>query len=257
MRRPSYYIFSMFMPLGLITALAFVQFSTGITDKDWFSRVDHSVTLLLTAAAYTSAVASSLPEIGYATLLDKYLLSCMLLLALFVVENPLVRFVATIGDGDNESFDAVMLDRTITIVLGGVWLALHIITAIRAWSAQIHARQRLTEEGLQKQTQKGFKSRRESMQSRLSAMWMPQAVMDGEKGLRVARREGAIGNHTRNGVFGLPKRLATSTQRRNAGGTTSTSESETLAKTKVHKNGATASQQQAAGATHVDNPCSA
>ena len=188
----------MFMPLGLITALAFVQFSTEIGEKSWFVRVDHSVTLLLTAAAYTSAVSSSLPEIGYATLLDKYLLSCLLLLALFVVENPIVRtFVIDDGNMDTISngIDPVMLDRTFSVILGGVWLALHIVTACRAWTAQSHARQMLSEEGLKKASKK-LQVRRETLARRGSLMWMPRAVLDGEQGLRAARREGerAVGD---------------------------------------------------------------
>ena len=192
MRRPSYYILAMFMPLGLITALAFVQFSTDIDDKSWFVRVDHSVTLLLTAAAYTSAVASSLPEIGYATLLDKYLLSCLLLLALFVIESPVVRIatgLTAVQDSSTEpsdnGIDPMTLDRTFSIALGGVWLALHIATTYKACMAQSHARQRLTEEGLQQRIQGQDKGRRGSL------MFLPQAVLDGERGLQVARREGA------------------------------------------------------------------
>jgi hypothetical protein len=56
-----------------------------------YERISHSVTLLLTAAAYASAVAASLPLCHHLTLLDKYLLACVLLLALCVVETPLVR----------------------------------------------------------------------------------------------------------------------------------------------------------------------
>ena len=88
-RKPMYYIFTLFIPLCLISFLASAQFGIDLEDQElWFDRVTHSATLLLTAAAYTSAVASSLPEIGCVWLcLDLSTSGCCALLA-FPFSNP-------------------------------------------------------------------------------------------------------------------------------------------------------------------------
>ena len=221
-RRPSYFLFSMFMPLGIISFLAFVQFSIAIDDPEWFDRVSHSATLLLTSAAYTSSVAEKLPDIGYLTLLDKYLLSCLLLLALCVVESPCVRMLTSLGtrgsdfrDTEGHNLDATrasLIDNTFFAVLGALWLALHCVVAVQAWHAYSQTTHLMTSEGLEElaQTTRKKQARAErfsrsnsgitlsqagtgspNSSSRLSGgarTMMPKAVFDAEKGRQATRR---------------------------------------------------------------------
>ena len=55
--------------------------------RTWLSGLPYvSLTLTLTAAAYKVAIESMTPNIGYLTLLDKYVLGCALFIALTVFE---------------------------------------------------------------------------------------------------------------------------------------------------------------------------
>ena len=54
--------------------------------EDMAVRLTVSLTLTLTAAAYKVAIESMTPNIGYLTLLDKYVLGCALFIALTVFE---------------------------------------------------------------------------------------------------------------------------------------------------------------------------
>jgi len=148
-RRPHYYVGAMFLPLCLISALALVQFSIHVHSGYWYERIAHSVTLLLTAAAYASAVAASLPLCHHLTLLDKYLLACVLLLALCVVETPLVRLLVPVEDFTSDTAkeaanDAATLDRALLATIAAMWVGVHTYFSCWAWNAHRRARRALS-----------------------------------------------------------------------------------------------------------------
>jgi hypothetical protein len=72
------------LPLGVIAMMANMPFLVPLTDMA--VRLTVSLTLTLTAAAYKVAIESMTPNIGYLTLLDKYVLGCALFIALTVFE---------------------------------------------------------------------------------------------------------------------------------------------------------------------------
>jgi hypothetical protein len=83
-RRPGYTLWSVALPVGVIAMMANIQFLVPLTDIT--TRLTVSLTLTLTAAAYKLAIESMTPNIGYLTLLDKYVLGCALFIALTVFE---------------------------------------------------------------------------------------------------------------------------------------------------------------------------
>ena len=94
----------------------------------------HCTALLLTTAAYASAIKSSLPELGYLTMLDKYMLSNLLHLALSVTEGPLALLISgswTVDDSE--------LTRPVHLAVGcthmGLWLLIQVWFGCKASGA--------------------------------------------------------------------------------------------------------------------------
>lgn len=106
----------------------------------------------MTTAAFASSIKGSLPELGYLTLQDKYLLMCSAVLFLCAIETPLVM-LATIGYSNGvvygrfdvevsgaswcvDSFDrSCELDQIMLIVIATLWIgfnAFFIGSALRA-----------------------------------------------------------------------------------------------------------------------------
>eukprot|EP01046_Picozoa_sp_COSAG06_P036925 COSAG06_NODE_4121_length_4549_cov_6.008539_3_plen_209_part_00 len=86
-RRPGYTLWSVVLPVGVIAMMANIPFLVPLTDIHHMAvRLTVSLTLTLTAAAYKVAIESMTPNIGYLTLLDKYVLGCALFIALTVFE---------------------------------------------------------------------------------------------------------------------------------------------------------------------------
>ena len=73
-RRQGYYIFNVLMPLGSLQFLATLQYLLPGDFSRVADRIAYSVTLLLTSAAYKLFVSSTLPDISYLTLIDRYVL---------------------------------------------------------------------------------------------------------------------------------------------------------------------------------------
>ena len=73
-RRQGYYIFNVVLPLGSLQLLAAFQFLLPGSYIRVVDRIAFSSTLLLTSAAYKLFVSSSLPDISYLTLIDRYVL---------------------------------------------------------------------------------------------------------------------------------------------------------------------------------------
>jgi hypothetical protein len=102
-RFPEFYIWNIAVPMLFLTSMGAASFlipADALADK-----LSVSLTLLLTAAAYKIVVSSSLPQISYLTIFDRYVLSCSFFLVLTVIvnviDNALVEHMearyATIG----------------------------------------------------------------------------------------------------------------------------------------------------------------
>ncbi|XP_072180076.1 cys-loop ligand-gated ion channel-like [Diadema setosum] len=117
-RKPSYYMWNVALIMFLITPLAFTSFAV-----DWEApgdRLSVTLTLLLTAVAFKFVVSQSLPNTSYQTLLDYYVLWCMVFLCLVVVQNAAV---SAFYDGSS----AMIFDIVWMAVLGVAIVIVNIV----------------------------------------------------------------------------------------------------------------------------------
>jgi hypothetical protein len=92
-RRPAYYVINIAMPMAIFSLMGALVFM--VPRDDVASRLQVSLTLVVTAATYKFAISSMMPAIAYLTLLDKYIISTSLLIALVVFENGLAGALLT------------------------------------------------------------------------------------------------------------------------------------------------------------------
>ena len=101
-RQSWYYIQNVVFMMAMFTYLGLITFAADITDLG--TRTSNLFTLILTAVAFKFILASSLPKISYNTLLDYYVLICMVTLALMLV-GVIIPFQVSgyhLGNDDND-----------------------------------------------------------------------------------------------------------------------------------------------------------
>ena len=76
MRQYKFYIYNLFLIISLITALTFASFAVEADAPG--DRVQITLTLLLTSVAFKYYAQQFVPTVSYLTLIDKYILSCMI-----------------------------------------------------------------------------------------------------------------------------------------------------------------------------------
>ena len=86
-RKPGYYVWNVLMPMLFISAISLGAFEAPREEVP--DRLSVSMTMLLTAVAFKLQISASTPQIGYLTLLDKYVLYCFFLIAGVCLENIL------------------------------------------------------------------------------------------------------------------------------------------------------------------------
>ena len=91
-RRPQFFLLNVTLPVSLLSLTGLVGFS--IHPLMTPERLDYGVTLTLTLVAYKFAVGSTMPEVTYLTMLDKFELWCTFVVLLFVLESGVLGFVA-------------------------------------------------------------------------------------------------------------------------------------------------------------------
>jgi hypothetical protein len=123
-RKSGFYVSNVVIPMASFSLLSFLSF--GIledgTKMDTSSRLSITLTLLLTAVAYKFVVSSSLPQISYPTLLDRYVWLCLGNILLVAVENvfyPVLVFKLGQRYSGNEYF--------VLLVLVGLFVTSHIV----------------------------------------------------------------------------------------------------------------------------------
>ncbi|XP_072180077.1 cys-loop ligand-gated ion channel-like [Diadema setosum] len=117
-RKPSYYMWNVALIMFLITPLAFTSFAVDREAPE--DRLSVTLTLLLTAVAFKFFVSQSLPNKSYQTLLDYYVLWCMVFLCLVVVQNAAV---SAFYDGPS----ARIFDIVCMAVFGGTSVLVNIV----------------------------------------------------------------------------------------------------------------------------------
>ena len=90
-RKHNFYVFNMAFIMFLITALTFSSFI--INAEEVADRLHVTLTLLLTAIAFKFAVKQHIPPVAYQTLMDKYILSCLVFLFSISVQNAVAGVI--------------------------------------------------------------------------------------------------------------------------------------------------------------------
>jgi len=91
-RRAEFHFYNLFCPMAAFLFMSFASLSVPIDEVG--DRLELTLTLVLTAAAYKLAVTSVSPEVAYNTLLDYYVLGCGGIMTLLVVVNSIVGGIA-------------------------------------------------------------------------------------------------------------------------------------------------------------------
>ena len=114
------------LPMGCLTGLSFTVSSIPLDDVQ--GRLSVTLTLLLTLVAYKLVISAELPAVSYLTILDKYILVCILLLVAVTVESAVSSAVASEA-----------LDRAVLGLMGALFVLLLVVYYwfVRPWATQM------------------------------------------------------------------------------------------------------------------------
>ena len=119
-RKYSYFLYNVVLLMFLITSLSFVSFS--IESSEVGERLGVCLTLLLTAVAFNFVVSGSLPPVSYLTLLDKYVLGCLLFIFTVTID-------ISVG-GSGWISNKKMFDLYSSCALCGLFICIQVIYAM-------------------------------------------------------------------------------------------------------------------------------
>lgn len=88
-RRPNYHLVNVVFPMACFVLMGCCQFAHETSNVE--GRLEYMGAIVLTSTAYKMSVASSIPAIAYVTLLDRYVLACIMICILLVFEAAFVR----------------------------------------------------------------------------------------------------------------------------------------------------------------------
>ncbi|XP_035663086.1 acetylcholine receptor subunit beta-type acr-3-like [Branchiostoma floridae] len=119
-RKTIFYMWNTVLILFVIMGLSFTVFS--IPAEEHKDRLGITFTLLVTTVAFKLVVSQYLPTVSYLTLLDKYVLGCIIFQCSVAVENTLASV-----------FGALLFDRVCGSILGVVFVLAHLIFGRMIW----------------------------------------------------------------------------------------------------------------------------
>ncbi|XP_038058416.1 glycine receptor subunit beta-like [Patiria miniata] len=120
-RKSMYYFWNVALVLMLIVCLSFASFAVNADQPE--DRLSVTLTLLLTAVAFKYVASQALPPISYLTLLDKYVIFCLVFQCLGVCQNAVVSAFTT--PESRALFDAIS-----AYVLVGLLVIVHAVAVI-------------------------------------------------------------------------------------------------------------------------------
>ena len=124
-RHIMYYLVRIFIPLGLLIAVAWVSFFL----RDYTKRVDVSAGNLLAFIAFNFTLGSDLPRLGYLTFLDELMVIAFVFAALTVIYNVIMRRMERLGKERGlalERIDLALLWAYPLLYLISVWIVFQI-----------------------------------------------------------------------------------------------------------------------------------
>ncbi|XP_019633822.1 PREDICTED: neuronal acetylcholine receptor subunit alpha-9-I-like [Branchiostoma belcheri] len=154
-RKSSFYLWNTVLILFIIIALSFTVFSIPLEDhKD---RLGITFTLLLTTVAFKLVVSQYLPTVSYLTLLDKYVLGCVIFQCVVAVQNTVASVIR-----DKEH--ARLFDGVCVGLFGAAVLLAHLVIGIYVWMKRKENSRKLQEVdkkfgGLKEQVDKAYDER--------------------------------------------------------------------------------------------------
>ena len=125
-RTATYYLFNFVLFIFVLVEASITTIA--IPPSDYGGRAGIAFTLLLTIIAFRFVMVSVVPQVDYLTLLDKYNLVAVLMLALVILENFFFSsyfFPLTIDGDENEQ--ALVVDKWFAFTFTLFWFALHIL----------------------------------------------------------------------------------------------------------------------------------
>ncbi|XP_066265838.1 gamma-aminobutyric acid receptor subunit beta-like [Branchiostoma lanceolatum] len=123
-RKTAFYMWNTVLILFVIGALSFTVFS--IKPEEHKDRLGIIFTLLLTTVAFKLVVSQYLPTVSYLTLLDKYVLGCIIFQCSVAVENTLA---SVFKDG----YSAWVFDSVCAAIFAAVVLLAHLVFGRIIW----------------------------------------------------------------------------------------------------------------------------
>ncbi|CAK0883560.1 unnamed protein product [Prorocentrum cordatum] len=125
------YVNKIVITLALVSAAVILAFL--IPSGDLADRLAHATTLFLTAIAFQLVVSTSLPQIDYMTVMDKYIMH----LNVFILSvMGSMSFLGWAGQQDDWEAESIAdLDRYALIVALCMWCAIHGLLGYRGWHA--------------------------------------------------------------------------------------------------------------------------
>jgi len=124
-RYSNYHLSHTVFPIFMIVSGAFGAFFVPIDDVA--DRLSVSLTAMLTAVAFQFNVSNKLPDAGYNTAIDLYILLAFFTMFVVIVENTLISVL-------NEWDDDHNLDRYLGFIMFTLWLGYNVLFYLKSYS---------------------------------------------------------------------------------------------------------------------------
>jgi len=126
-RKWQWYAVNHMVTLGVLATISFGAYSIDI--ESFGSRLSVNLTLLLTIVATKLGLSDSLPKVPYLTVLDKYILACMALVVVNIVENVVAHQILLSGDVTQSTSESI--DYAFFGFVTFCWFLFNCITVVR------------------------------------------------------------------------------------------------------------------------------
>lgn len=136
-RHSTNYLYNIIIPTAVLVSLAFTSFTVPLNEVA--DRASITLTLLLSIIAYKLIIKDELPKVNFLTLIDKYILVSMTIVAMISFTN------SSVGNGVDEITDALKArDYDCRLVIGMIWVACNLGFVLRIMCRNAWANRRIT-----------------------------------------------------------------------------------------------------------------